>query len=629
MASGVRWCPQMPVLDINSFRARLRPGIAEAGFAICAGLAFLLVFKMALRDVPAAAYAARDDGVITLSHARNLVDYGFVGINPSGERIEGFSAPLQFLVFAMVYGFTHVGYATFLAAQTVLSTLLLGAGFFRLLRAAGADQMVALVGAVIGAGVLGSCGAFLLWHHSGMENALMNCAVVWLLALLVEACAQGRPSAALPLVAFAASIARIDAVFFVAPLMFLAVLLGPRTLLPRGVAWAAAWIAFFSLRAWYFGALQPNTAVAQQIDVTANLVSWLTGERLPDTLAAFDQVVARNPLWLAMLAAPLLVVVRRERPVLVGVGLCFLLILLCLAHPMLFGKARLDPARLTSFLAPVCVGLMLIVAVRTRLPAPVGLAIAATTLVPPLRAFLPGQLYEICCSSEAFEGVRAWATRVAAEHHIVRPLLATPDLGAVSFSKELNVLDLGSLGSDVMSRVSDSRILREWFFELAAPDLVEVHDYWWIKNSFLFNDPRFRQRYAVLDEHASPWFAQNAPLFQDGRSGRYLRRELMRDSTGPERRLHDAMAASPSVETLANELRTCDRGGAPACLYVLRTAYRFLPELSGRQGELEALFASASDARFRNWAMAVLRARRDGRLSRAVIAWSAGAHHGS
>jgi len=616
----------MPALDIGSLRARLRPGIAEAGFAICAGFAFLLVFKLVLRDVPATTYAARDDGVITLSHARNLVDYGFVGVNPSGERIEGFSAPLQFLVFAAVYAVTHVGYPRFLAGQVVLCTLLLGAGFFRLLRAAGADRVVALLGAAIAAGVLGSCGTFLLWHHSGMENALMHCCMVWLLALLVDACAGGKPSAALPLVAFAASIARIDAVFFVAPLMLVAVLLGPRTLLASALAWAIAWISFFSLRAWYFGALQPNTAVAQQIDVAANLVSWLTGERLPASLTAFDQVVGRNPLWLALLAAALLVVARRELPVLIGVRLCSLLILLCLAHPMLFGQARLDPARLTSFLAPVCVGLMLIVAVRTRFSAPVGLAVAAATMMPPFRAFLPGQLYEICCSSEAFEGVRAWATRTAAEHHIVRPLLANADLGAVSFSKELNVLDLGSLGSDVMSRVSGSRVLREWFFELAAPDLVEVHDYWWIKNSFLFNDPRFRQRYEVLEEHASPWSELNAPSFPDARSGRYLRRDLMRNSTSPERRLHDAMAWSPSVETLANELRTCDRGGPGACLYVLRTAYRFLPELSGRQGELEALFASASDARFRSWAMAVLRARHDGRLSRAAIAWSAGAN---
>ena len=32
---------------------------------------------------------AAKDGVITLSHARNLVDFGFIGHSPSGERVEG------------------------------------------------------------------------------------------------------------------------------------------------------------------------------------------------------------------------------------------------------------------------------------------------------------------------------------------------------------------------------------------------------------------------------------------------------------------------------------------------------------------------------------------------------------
>ncbi len=43
------------------------------------GLVFPWTFGRALSAVPPSNYATRDDAVITVSHARNLVDYGFIG----------------------------------------------------------------------------------------------------------------------------------------------------------------------------------------------------------------------------------------------------------------------------------------------------------------------------------------------------------------------------------------------------------------------------------------------------------------------------------------------------------------------------------------------------------------------
>jgi len=619
----------MPLFTASSLRARFDPQLKGSALAFCAGLGFLAVFQLALRNVPTTWYISRDDGLITLSHARNLVEYGFVGVNPSGERVEGFSAPLQFLIYAAAYAATHVGYATFLSAQTLLCTALLGAGVFRFLCATGALPSVALAGSWIGAVLLQSCGTFLLWHHSGMENAITHCCMVWLIALLVEVQAGRPPSAALPFVAFATSISRIDAVFFVAPVLALAVLFARRAMLTPALLWGAAWAAFFGLRVWYFGAWQPNTAAAQGISVGATLVEWLLGERDRQAEAALAQVLARNPLLLLMLTAPLVAVARRDARLLPAIATCALVVVLSLLHPLVFGEARLDPARLTSFMAPVAICLTLAVILSTQWPAVLRLAIAAACVLPPLSAVLPYERYEICCSATGVEKVRTEFGALATDHRLARPLVANADLGAVSFAKEFNVLDLGRLGSDVLAHVRSPREAGEWFFELAAPDIIEIHEFWWVRNAFLFRDPRFRQRYIPVEEHEDVWFARNAPSFPDARDGIYMRRDMMRDSGTAERRLHDRMAGAPSIEAIGLELKTCDRHGSYDCLYVLRTAYRFLPELSARQHDLEALFSAVSNARFREWALAVLRSRRDGRLSGAVMAWASGARQGS
>src|SRR3990172_5599344 len=85
---------------------------------------FVLIFHLNLARVPAANYEARDDALITLSHARNLVEYGFIGVSPSGERIEGFSAPLQFVVAAGFYAIRPFDYLTFFRWQTLSGTII-------------------------------------------------------------------------------------------------------------------------------------------------------------------------------------------------------------------------------------------------------------------------------------------------------------------------------------------------------------------------------------------------------------------------------------------------------------------------------------------------------------------------
>ena len=59
------------------------------------GAGFATVVLTRLWSVDEYWWVARDDAVITLSHAKNAADFGSIGVSP-GDRVEGFSSPLQF-----------------------------------------------------------------------------------------------------------------------------------------------------------------------------------------------------------------------------------------------------------------------------------------------------------------------------------------------------------------------------------------------------------------------------------------------------------------------------------------------------------------------------------------------------
>src|SRR5688572_262919 len=156
-----------------SQRVRL---LIQAGFVLFGATVFVLLFRFNLAPVPPDHYEARDDALITLSHARNLAEYGFIGVSPSGERLEGFSAPLQFLVAAAAYAAAPFDYRRFFAWQTAIGTMVLGAlcagalGFSGVRPGNRWRHLFVLIAVAASAEILASSRAFLLWHASGMEN---------------------------------------------------------------------------------------------------------------------------------------------------------------------------------------------------------------------------------------------------------------------------------------------------------------------------------------------------------------------------------------------------------------------------------------------------------------------------
>ncbi len=591
------------------------------------GLTFVVVFHFAYSGVDDDLYQARDDGVITLSHARNLVEYGFIGVNPSGGRVEGYSAPVQFFLFAAVYAVTGTGYAAYATAQTVVATFLLGALFILFFRKRKVPSLI-LTG--LAALLLAYARPFIEWHGSGMENAITHVLFLATVLTLVSFVRMERIIYPLSCVVFLATISRIESIFHVGPLL---VVFGVFWLLAlrdwRGIRFAfvvlGLWALFQVWRYHYFGELLPNTAHAQGISVFDNLRPWLrldvdhmqrAATRARDMLEVHGGIVL-------LLALPATLVVSRRRETVLLLLLIGTLVLTAALNESVFGRDRIDPNRTTTHVAVFSAlgsALLLFACLDNRRRAlwaapALGLVVVVVfgmNVVPP---------YHLGWSTASFEIHRDKFADIAAAEDLPRATVANPDLGAMSYHKQFNIVDLGRIGSPIMARTSGP-VRADYLFDFAAPDIIESHSAWSCGyDGELFSDPRFEKRYQPVETWVTDWTRKWCTSNPESQSGFWIRSAILKSSESAERQLIDRMAADPSAERLRDELAKCQAIEDPDyqnCVYVARTAWRFLPELR-KQRQVDALddiFSSSLSAAFDR---SLINGHRDGQAHRDAV----------
>lgn len=248
-------------------------GIAMAGF-----MAWIIALGSRLASTPIGWWRWRDDAVITLSHAQNLVQFGTIGVSP-GDRVEGFSSPLQFLFSSAYFWLTEGSYGSFLDLQ-VFACIGLSGGFVALTihqildgysRRSKIFKILVSIGLTFLAGAcIAASWTTTGWLASGMENPLatvIGLAIIYLCTLrprwslilitgiLIGALGLVRvefPAFALPLCAgvffyysdrFPSYKGRIFAYAIVVPLTI--------------------WVCITIGRILYFGDVLPNTAFVQ------------------------------------------------------------------------------------------------------------------------------------------------------------------------------------------------------------------------------------------------------------------------------------------------------------------------------------------------------------------------------
>jgi len=346
------------------------------------------------------------------------------------------------------------------------------------------------------------------------------------------------------------------------------------------------WLAYQGWRYYYFGSLASNTLLAQQLNVGGRLEAIFTLQRwyFIDALQLSKVIWTNHAGILFWLIVPLAFLARWQRTTALLFALSICLVLTASFNPFLFGETRLDPTRSTTQMAFfVLVAFFCIVQNCSKR----WLAIAATVLILPLLIWMRTAPYYICCGVASFSTIGDEARVIAQQQGLERPSFANPDLGIMSWNKEFNLLDLGMLGSSMFAKVRQGPILADYFFDFAAPDLIETHETWschyW---HTLFSDPRFEQRYRPIRQSVVRYGSCQDTLLP---KGIWVRRDVERGADTAERRLIDDLKKNLSTERLAQELGRCQQTHSQAadCTYVARAAYRYLPEFK-KQGSLQA-----------------------------------------
>lgn len=611
---------RLTAMSTTTFHA-LRRWLAPAHVCmLVAGALYVLIFEH-FAPLPKDAFSYRDDAVITLSHAKNLVEYGSVGIDAAGARVEGFSTPLQFWIFALAYELTHCQYERFLDAQVGVCNFLLGCAIMWLLRR---RPLSGLACAVALAFWLTTSVRFFGWHHSGMENAYTHVLFVALLGLCCDALERARVSWLLRCCALLATLARLESIVHIAPVLCLWSFVYFRA--HRSfAAWRAsagvllAWAAYQAYRYSYFGSLQPNTALAEGVDVLASLRGVLAGQ-LPEqakVLSALRDIAREHRVYLALAVLPLLMLGQlTPRRGLLTMMLTSLA-LTALAHPLLFGQARLDPVRTTSHLALVPPLLILthwndLPTISTR----VWSALCLAGVLFMYQRAEPASDTFFCCPIKRADKIADTCLAHAAQQDLMRPSLANPDLGRMSYRKDFLLFDLGLLGTPPLAVLhGDKRRTTDYLLDYAAPDFIELHGGWVCEYDPLLRDKRFSERYSPVPRGRKLGLSTGCR----GQAGIWFRNDLSKDSPSNERRLHDVLRTHIEPARIAAELRSCElQPERAACAYVVRALYRVMPELvhGGHKHEIIALFERH---KIRDYAVNLLQSRDRGDWYRPVV----------
>jgi hypothetical protein len=221
-----------------------------------------------------------------------------------------------------------------------------------------------------------------------------------------------------------------------------------------------------------------------------------------------------------------------------------------------------------------------------------------------------------CCPIVRADRITDTCLKHAAAQELVNPSLANPDLGRVSFRKQLMLFDVGLLGSPPLARMKgDHEATARYLIEFAQPDFVELHGGWSCEYEYVLRDPRFLKRYAQVPAGQKLGLGSGCR----GGAGIWFRRDMVKDSGSPERQLHDDLRRQLAPGRIASELARCDaEADRLACLYVVRGVYRMLPELAKR-GELPRVLELFEGKKIRDYAVAVLDARSHGRWYAPVV----------
>lgn len=588
------------LLEVSSRQVRIVNFFkhSENSQLLFGGVIFVIIFCCAYQCIDPNLYQYRDDGVITFSVGKNIALYGFAGINPSGPIVEASSSPLQMLMYAATYKLFNIDYRHFSFWQTITSTFFLGVIFTRFFLKIRYTLMYVSIGGVL----LTLFPPFILWHGSGMENALTHLLFLGSVCILYIADEKQYIDFRWIFVLFFTTIVRVDSVVFIGILLiFFSLYWRIQYQSFRAFNFSLCvfllWLIFCILKGLYFYDFIPNTAYAQKISMVDNVKKLITLDQDYIKTSIFLSAIiftVHGGLILALFVGIGKLLKEEVDNIFLRqlLGLCFLMVVLT---PFVFGKARIDIWRTTTYVVPVVVlYLMLVLASLKTIKAKLIWGWLLFSII--IGAVLLGIIkpYYLGWSTKPFNKVRNEFVNIAQQENLYRATIANPDLGIMSWSKQFNIVDLGMLGSPLMAKLNNGPEVTDYFLHYALPDIIEAHGWWielWCESIFIQKE--FQDLYTPL---AGTLHLQSCKDASQQSMHYWLRNDIALNSLSAERKLLNDLQLSLTVNRINQELSYCAKNGQ-SCRYVARTVYKFTPELRNLHifDEVIALFSEPTD----------------------------------
>ncbi len=595
-------------------------------FSLLSGLVFLVVFEIGLNQIPNNYYENRDDGIITLSHAKNLADFGSISVNPSGERVEGFSSPAQFVLYYFIYKISGISYQTYNKYQTIIFTFLLGFLFMRFFKT---KYILGIIFSIFSAVILVLDTSFIEWHGSGMENAISHFLFLLTIFLLYKMFSERKIYYLFSFFIFFASISRIESMYYVAPILFVFSIFWLKNMKNyKGVCFSllvfVLWIIFFLFRYIYFNEFFPNTAFAHGISILERLKSHILFSPgiYSHTFEQMKLIFIRHHGYLAFISLLGFVFTKKSKEWAFLFLILISFIFLIYVYPVFFGESILDRTRTSSQMAILTVTLisMTIFQMKKKKQLFYGILIffPLSILSANIYAVKP---YNLAWPTDYFLSIREELLDLQIKHDLFRPTVCNTDLGAISWHKDFNIVDLGRLGSPILSRLKGQKSIANYLFDFAAPDFIEIHDSWSCLHSYLFEDERFTKMYEPYREQRTKWLVENCQESVLAKTGIWIRKDIKIDSNSRERQLINKLKENLSISIIENEVEArLEEQNVLSSLYIVRAVYRFLPELieKGYLKELKKLFLNTKTSLYD---LAVLQCRNNSRWHKNILSF--------
>lgn len=496
-----------------------------------------------LSKVPNEWWEFRDDSVIHISAARNFSQFGSIGLS-AGDRVESLSSPLNFFVALISYLINPgLQYQTYLQSFLVLSLAAVAISVnYAILRGSRKSNRffkVIIISNLIVYSITISSWTTFGWLISGMENVLL----VALFATLIGAILGKKISYFIAL--FAVSLLGVTRVELAALLMPLLIFIALKVDITkkRRIVFVCLPIAFWATihisRFLYFGHLLPNTATALGKSLPIYLALFLLLEFSIVFISLFEslrkKILQRKFIIPSILILLLVGILRVSYSnftfvyqsvlalslfgILISLYLLtiddtpdirrklFLIVLMIpLNHFFLFGPARLSAFRIISaFVIPILI--IAVVHFNEYLDRylKVNFKLALFIFLGITLFFAIGKVdhqRNLCCSiSPSDEYIRTQAAKVFNKEsgNPPIPIVANPDLGKISFNKDLMNVDLGLIGEPVLAKISrhSPELVDDYLVGYMAPDILELHGHWNCVYSSLINNEKFKKQWRV------------------------------------------------------------------------------------------------------------------------------------